>query len=240
MTEVVIDFNIDLAKRIKNGEIVGSFITDKGNNAEFVYISKKEDKSPLLFVEDVGGGVTMWVREDGMNEFVGFIKIKCDIRQVFKDGDVLVSCNGNPFLFNGMIDNSVETIGCHCGISLGDDLLLLGSSNNSFTKIEQDGKYIRFATKEEKKTLVDRLIADNSERARNILSTYFKYEVFNEAERLKPFDKVLVRDYSVGEWCIDLFHKIRVENGRIVYQCCGGETWDECLPYEGNEHLLHV
>lgn len=240
MTEVVIDFNIDLAKRIKNGEIAGSFITDKGNNAEFVYISKKKDKSPLLFVEEVGGGVTMWVREDGTNEFVGFIKIKCDIRQAFKDGDVLASHNWNPFLFNGMIDDSFELIGCHCGISLKGNLLLPESGNNSFIKIVNDGKYIRFATKEEKEILIDKLMVDNSEKARSILSTYFKYEVFNKVEKLKPFDKVLVRNYNVDEWRISLFHKTRVENGKIAYQCCGGKIWDECLPYEGNERLLYM
>lgn len=55
---------------------------------------------------------------------------------------------------------------------------------------------------------------------------------------LKPFDKVLVRDSDEKYWSINLFG---FYNEITKQYCCMGNTdigWDECIPYEGNEHLL--
>lgn len=51
---------------------------------------------------------------------------------------------------------------------------------------------------------------------------------------LKPFDKVLVRDDNDAEWKCDFFSKIS-NNG---YYNCINSWWKQCIPYEGNEHLL--
>lgn len=54
---------------------------------------------------------------------------------------------------------------------------------------------------------------------------------------LKPFNKVLVRNN--GEtWCINLFGYYNKINNQ--YNCIGNTNigWDECIIYEGNEHLL--
>ena len=51
---------------------------------------------------------------------------------------------------------------------------------------------------------------------------------------LKPFEsRVLVRDQSCYEWEADIFG--RYSNGYITL---GGGKWVQCIPYEGNEHLL--
>lgn len=52
--------------------------------------------------------------------------------------------------------------------------------------------------------------------------------------QLKPFDKVLVRDRDEQEWECSLFSHID-EEGCYV---CVGSWWLQCIPYEGNEHLL--
>lgn len=56
---------------------------------------------------------------------------------------------------------------------------------------------------------------------------------------LKPFDRVLVRDENTDEWCGHFFsyyvHRYR------PYVCIGGDginDFKQCIPYEGNEHLL--
>lgn len=51
---------------------------------------------------------------------------------------------------------------------------------------------------------------------------------------LKPFDKVLVRDRDEQEWECSLFSHIDEED----YYVCVGSWWMQCIPYEGNEHLL--
>lgn len=52
--------------------------------------------------------------------------------------------------------------------------------------------------------------------------------------QFKPFDKVLVRDYNDNEWKCDFFSHIDEEG----YYVCVGSWWMQCIPYEGNEHLL--
>lgn len=50
----------------------------------------------------------------------------------------------------------------------------------------------------------------------------------------KPFDRVLVRDLISDAWSAALFsHK---EENQIF--TIGRISWEQCIPYEGNEHLL--
>lgn len=50
---------------------------------------------------------------------------------------------------------------------------------------------------------------------------------------LKPFDKVLCRDDNDTPWKVGLFSHI---DGKM-FQCVGS-IYRQCIPYEGNEHLL--
>ena len=54
---------------------------------------------------------------------------------------------------------------------------------------------------------------------------------------LKPFDKVLVRDDSTQEWTIGLWTAYSPDIVRWKYQCIGC-CYEQCIPYEGNEHLF--
>ena len=49
----------------------------------------------------------------------------------------------------------------------------------------------------------------------------------------KSFDKVLVRDHPSQIWRADMFSN----KGTDIYVCVGN-IWAQCIPYEGNEHLL--
>ena len=54
--------------------------------------------------------------------------------------------------------------------------------------------------------------------------------------KLKPFEKVLVRDQKTDKWMVDLYgSKRKVDH--YNYICVGG-YYVYCIPYEGNEHLL--
>lgn len=52
--------------------------------------------------------------------------------------------------------------------------------------------------------------------------------------RLKPFDKVLVRDGDQYEWQCIFFSGMDKYN----FYLCVSARWEQCIPYEGNEHLL--
>ena len=53
---------------------------------------------------------------------------------------------------------------------------------------------------------------------------------------LKPFDKVLVRNTNKSRWC-GQFYMSYDENKEYLFECTY-YCWRQCIPYEGNEHLL--
>lgn len=56
----------------------------------------------------------------------------------------------------------------------------------------------------------------------------------SQSHQFKPFEKVLVRDRDTNEWECNLFSRIDEEG---LYYCVSS-WWMQCIPYEGNEHLL--
>lgn len=54
--------------------------------------------------------------------------------------------------------------------------------------------------------------------------------------KFKPFDKVLVRYDNQHEWQIDFFSHY-VHGVECPYKCLTRD-FNQCIPYEGNEHLL--
>ena len=51
----------------------------------------------------------------------------------------------------------------------------------------------------------------------------------------KPFDKVLMRNDESDEWACQFFSAYE-DTGE--YLAIGGFSWGQCIPYEGNEHLV--
>nr|DAF82692.1 MAG TPA: hypothetical protein [Caudoviricetes sp.] len=96
-------------------------------------------------------------------------------------------------------------------------------------EVESSEEY-RFATEEEKQQLFDALAkkgkAWDAEK-KQIVDLKPKVE-------LKPFDKVLVRDFGSQAWQVSLFGYKDSDS----YYCCNGCGWNQCIPYIGNESLL--
>ena len=61
-----------------------------------------------------------------------------------------------------------------------------------------------------------------------------KFPVKFDITTLKPFDKVLVRDFDNTPWEIEFFS--RLLDGKHFK--CLDVSYTQCIPYEGNEHLL--
>lgn len=96
-------------------------------------------------------------------------------------------------------------------------------------EVESSEEY-RFATEEEKKQLFSALEKEckawDAEK-KQIVDLKPKVE-------LKPFDKVLVRDFSRDKWSISFF-SFKKED---CYVCINHCSWNQCIPYIGNESLL--
>ena len=56
----------------------------------------------------------------------------------------------------------------------------------------------------------------------------------HKKREFKPFEKVLVRDID-SIWSAAYYSHYEKEEDK---HSCGGVLFDECIPYEGNEHLL--
>lgn len=146
------------------------------------------------------------------------------VQPEFKDGDI-VCISGMGYLAYGIvksIDNSskkleyyvlndMSTLKTDDWLSFEDKQILPITETQQiilFDALAKEGK----AWDSEKKAIVD-----------------LKPKV-----ELKPFDKVLIRDDEDHPWRVSLFGYKDANS----YYCCNGCTWNQCIPYEGNEHLL--
>lgn len=59
----------------------------------------------------------------------------------------------------------------------------------------------------------------------------------DQSHQFKPFDKVLVRDNDDSKWVCDFFERIPT-SGEYEYSSVLRGLVHQCIPYEGNEHLL--
>jgi len=64
-----------------------------------------------------------------------------------------------------------------------------------------------------------------------------KPEDVKDAPEFKPFDRVLARDSDGDEWECDIFCRYDVDDSPHRFLCLSS-CWKQCIPYEGNEHLL--
>lgn len=147
----------------------------------------------------------------------------------FKDGDVLlVKCKDSTFIeiFKYSKNNG--------------DLYDRASLDTTTQDLDISGKYrickdeiteLRLATEAEKQQLFSALEKEGKRwdsDKKSIVDLKPKVE-------LKPFDKVLVRDFKDQAWQVSLFSYKDSDS----YYCCNGCAWNQCIPYnEETEHLL--
>lgn len=146
----------------------------------------------------------------------------------FKDGDVLfVKCYDSAFIEIFKYSKNNGDLYDHASLDI----------TNKFLDIS--GKYIickdqiselRLATEEEKQQLFSALEKEGKawdSDNKSIVDLKPKVE-------LKPFDRVLVRDFEDQAWQVSLFSYKDSDS----YYCCNGCAWNQCIPYIGNESLL--
>lgn len=148
----------------------------------------------------------------------------------FKDGDIAFADYGNRqdvFIVSDKTDLS-EGYSSFISLDLSRLTLSMGCRTSFFKK---DLCKLRLATDSEKQQLFDALAKEGKAwNAKKKMIVNLKPKV-----ELKPFDKVLVRNYDCNAWQISLFG---YKNSLNCYYCCNGSSWIQCIPYEGNEHLL--
>lgn len=141
----------------------------------------------------------------------------------FDDGDIVATEHG---LFIGIVrvKNNMQ-VNAYCSINYSGRF-----------EINSTYGFERIATEEEKQKLFDAIKANgyrwNAETKTLEKLTEQKFDITT----LKPFDKVLVRDNEEQMWTTDIFS---FYNEKHVYHfMCVGHYTNQCIPFEGNEHLL--
>lgn len=101
---------------------------------------------------------------------------------------------------------------------------------NEDSYCQKDFSTARPSTEEEKQQLFEALAKKNKAwDAENKEVANLKPEV-----ELKPFNKVLVRNYNTEKWGVSFFG-YKEESDCVCTDYC---SWNQCIPYEGNESLL--
>ena len=68
------------------------------------------------------------------------------------------------------------------------------------------------------------------------IAPWCKKEKF-DPKTLKPFDRVLVRDYIGDSWSCNIFSHIQEDS--FPYSCISNSNWKYCIPYnEDTKHLV--
>lgn len=233
---VKVPFEVELAKRIQNGECEGRIVTRDGKKARIVcWDAEGRDDYILALLSGENREYPVNFMPNGRmvkdERTQSDLMLKIPEYMTFKDGDVLTyRPSGNRwciFIYKGndfgLMHNYV-TYDCD---SSGNNILTFGKSSYDSTLCES-------STEDEKQSLIDALKASKDPKAKEYLKRFFGVEQKQECE-FKPFDKVLVRDHDEdSEWRCGLFsHKN--EDGLYI---CAGSIYEQCIPYEGNEHLL--
>lgn len=242
---IIVPFDLNTARMIKNGEIEGSVLI--GNiEIEFVYESKNCSGSyNLLFVKKDESGISaIYADTEGRTFFNNDLELEVEAGAYFKKGDILISTLGNPFIYNGIINRGGD-MGCICGISAYGEITSEEVPIWTSVCSEDKSKYVRLATEEEKKSFAERIAnTKNFEKAKIIIKKYLsKYEYLLDEQKkydFKPFDKVLAKYYEDDNWEASLFIRTITDDqdGEIKYECLNGTVYVYCIPFEGNEYLL--
>lgn len=232
---ITIPFDLELAKKINNGEYNGTIVTsDRKCRVEFVYY-KEEGMYPILGVVHTDHGIISdWFSSNGCGSKNYRLELGVPEYTTFKDGDVLSNEGGNCiFILNThgeYLTSLYASLDIDGDLDMEDGLCAWGNHIEKY----------RFATESERQKLVDALKASKEPKAKIYLKRFFGIEEKPKYE-FKPFDKVLVRNDENEEWNISLFARETTDYSdglTYEYECCNGILWNYCIPFEGNEHLL--
>lgn len=224
-----IPFDFNLAMAISRGEKEGEIIShtegeEEEENAIIAYVSKMDKKYPLLVMSQGKEEYGAWFNKKGESDILPDSKLYIKIKktETFKDKDILVSDSGFIFMLdtNGKFKTSM-----HVGLYTNGKLTFGGAARSN------DIEWFKRANMKERFKLMFALMESKDNRAIKLLK---KLHGVEEKVDFKPFDKVLVKDKREDKWKASFF----VRKVGELYECVLGFKYDQCIPFEENEHLL--
>lgn len=211
---------------------IGKHYFDGDNKSGYSYIYGRYTACTQQFHIEEGDAVQTYIsnieKEIGGKLDFKTLEVKKE-QPEFKDGDIAFADYGNRQDVFIVSDKTGLSEGYSSFISLDLSSLTLSMGYRTCF-FKKDLCKLRLATDSEKKQLFSALEKEGKAwdaEKKQIVDLKLKCE-------FKPFDKVLVRDSKASKWSANLFsHKNIGEPYYCVYA-----SWNYCIPYEGNEHLL--
>ena len=214
---------------------IGKYYYDGDDESGYSYISGRYTACTQQFHIEKGDAVQTYISnvEEKVGGKLNLKTLEIEKEQPeFKDGDIIVTTR------------VPSTCYAKCIFILKGDLYAKDSKAHSYAFYNISNEHISF-------NVVDTLIRDREIR---LATDSEKLQLFDmltikgkywDAEKkqvvdlkecpFKPFEKVLVRDYDNDVWRASFFSHTRETLGRYATT---GLVWKQCIPYEGNEHLL--
>lgn len=157
-----------------------------------------------------------------MNENINLVEI---LKDCPKGTKLYTPISGEVYLNRVCCNNDDYPIGVSCDISGNGIELSFGKDGRYYTECE-DGECILFPSKDQR---------DWSK----FTAPWLKKKKF-DPNTLKPFDKVLVRDYCTDEWLAQIFTRyFKYRKYPYVDICLNSYTY--CIPYnEDTKHLVET
>ena len=145
----------------------------------------------------------------------------------FKDGDIVATNSGLRVLILQIPKSDVKGY-CYVGYDF--------EINEFFFSSE---RFDRLVTEEERQKLFDAIKESGYEWNAETKTLERLVEPKFDPKTLKPFDKVLVRDFAGTEWSCDLFSYIEnIKSQEESFICTGGVSFNFCIPYNDKTKYL--
>lgn len=231
---VTIPFDLETAKRINIGGIVGRIVTEKGRNrAEIVYEDNSSSCPLLVVIHSISVSADWFSATGKALSSVNRLLLEVPEYTTFKDGEVLSNKDGS-YIF---ILNTHGKYLTSFYASLNQKGIL--KIEDGLSAWENQIEKYRFATESERQKLVDALKASKEPEAKEYLKRFFGIEEKSKYD-FKPFDKVLAKYYEDDNWEASLFIRTITDDqdGETKYECLNGTVYVYCIHFEGNECLL--
>lgn len=232
---VRVPFEVELAKKITNGEIEGRILRNFDNaNVRIVCFDQKYEDDYILSClvsQKSGEGYSSYMQNGkNLSDDKSDYDLMLEIPEymTFKDGDVIAFDESDAVLIvkGTPYKDKIGTIHSDCYAVLVNGFLYIGSNviiNRS-----------RLATEEEKQKLFEALKTINKLQGKEYLKIL---GIESKPECEFKTGQPVIGIAGNGEWRYDLFshYKPEYRNGNYV---CSGRSYNKCLPY--NEQTAHL
>lgn len=217
MKTKTIPFDIEIAKKIQSRELQGRIVTDTKLPVKILCFDRKVPE--YIVVGLVNGYSIFCYSKDGVSEpqperitHTIYIELSEEApKYEFKVGDIVKVADG---------DRAVNSVGPIIA---------------PIYPIDPKDNRMKWLVVVEKGVCASIILEENLELASEKEKEIYKNIKVERKYEFKPFDKVLVRQSDKDDWRVAFYSHFNPEENLHVTAWL---NWYQCIPYEGNEHLV--